>query len=262
LLSCNKKKEGEIIAPPPPPPPPPPTVFLKDITIPNLPSPHYHFEYDAAGKVIFFSYASGDRMYEVLYKGDKISEMRNNISINHDTLRYTYDAAGKVSVVKYIDEHNVNYKRCFLTYTGNQLQKIEWELKQPAGFIIDHSMTFTYLPDGNLSEMIDHTPPVNGQTESTRVTKFEQYDDKVNTDDFMIVHEGEKHMLLFPGLKLQRNNPGKETRTGTTLNYIIDYTYTYNNKGAVLTKTGDLLFTNGQNQGQRFQTHATQTYYE
>ena len=42
-------------SPPPPLPPPPPTavVRLKDMEIPNLPSPYYRFEYDSAGKVAF-----------------------------------------------------------------------------------------------------------------------------------------------------------------------------------------------------------------
>jgi hypothetical protein len=252
LSACNKKKdEGEIVTPPP-------AVFLKDITIPGLPSPYYFFDYDASGKISFASHASGDRNYEVLYNGDKISEMRNNNAINKDTLRYTYDAAGKISVINYIDKNNFNYKRCFLTYNGNKLQKIEWEANLVIGFILDRTMAFTYLADGNLSEMTDHVLPVNGQTETIKTIKYEQYDDKQNTDDFILVHEGGNHMLLFPGLKLQKNNPRKVTRLNF---YTIDYTYTYNDKGAVLTKTGDMLFTHGPNQGQRFQTNATHTYY-
>ena len=47
LFSC--KKENTTVPNTPPPPPPPDQVrkvLLKDITIPNLPSPYYHFEYN------------------------------------------------------------------------------------------------------------------------------------------------------------------------------------------------------------------------
>src|SRR5690349_8530866 len=52
-----------------PPPPPPTGVFLKDVVIPNLPSPYYHFEYDAAGRVLGASFASGVRNYNLTYDG-------------------------------------------------------------------------------------------------------------------------------------------------------------------------------------------------
>lgn len=258
LSACNKKNDDGDIVTPPPPPPPPPSVFLKDITIPNLPSPYYFFDYDGAGKIIHASHASGDRNYDVLWENGRITEMRNFNAVNKDTLRYTYDAAGKIIVINYIDKNNFNYKRCFLNYNGDKLQQIEWGANVGFGFILDRTMDLTYLADGNLSEMSDHVWPVNGQTETFKVTKFEQYDDKVNTDDFILVHEGGNHMLLFPGLRLQKNNPRKVTRMNF---YTIDYTYTYNDKGAVLTKTGDMLFTHGPNQGQRFQTNAAYTYY-
>src|SRR3954471_23039208 len=73
------------------PPPPPTTVLLKDIVIPNLPSPYYHFEYDAQGKVSSASFASGLTTYEVDFSGERITEMKNNTPANHDRLIYVYD---------------------------------------------------------------------------------------------------------------------------------------------------------------------------
>src|ERR1700741_3126120 len=86
LSSCKKEK---INLPSPTSPPSDPTVpvgLLKDIVIPNLPSPYYHFEYDLAGKVSLVSFASDFNKYNVLYDGDKISEMRNDIVVNKDRL--------------------------------------------------------------------------------------------------------------------------------------------------------------------------------
>gem|GEM_PF-6222740 len=89
---------------PPPPPPPDPVkkVLLKDITIPNLPSPYYHFEYNSDSLVTKVDFASGFSIYDVLYSGNNIAEMRNNIIVNHDTLRYLYDNTGKVFMITFI----------------------------------------------------------------------------------------------------------------------------------------------------------------
>ena len=69
-------------------PPPPESVLLKDIVIPNLPSPYYHFEYDADGKVSLVSFASGLTSYDVIYASGRISALRNNTIANHDRLVY------------------------------------------------------------------------------------------------------------------------------------------------------------------------------
>src|SRR5678816_2981040 len=66
-------------------------ILLKDITIPHLPSPYYHFEYNADSTVAKVSFDSGLTMYDLVYSGSRIGEMRNNIIVNHDTLRYVYD---------------------------------------------------------------------------------------------------------------------------------------------------------------------------
>jgi len=89
LFSCKKEKPNSPVIQPPDPVIP--TVFLKDIVIPNLPSPYYHFEYDAIGKVAFVSFASDFTRYNVVYNGDRISEMRNNILVNKDRLQYSYE---------------------------------------------------------------------------------------------------------------------------------------------------------------------------
>jgi hypothetical protein len=257
LLSCNKKKESTDNPLTPPPP-----VFLKDIVVSNLPSPHYHFEYDSSGKYTFALFASGNRMYSIMHDGNRISELRNNTFINHDTLRYIYDA-NRVRTVNYIDESNSLYKRANLFYNSDKLQKIEWERNFAGGFPVDRRITFIYLPDGNLSEMTDHLPAIPGvQNEVTLITRFEQYDTKINKDDFMLLNEGgNPHVLIFPGLQIQKNNPHKIIRTGTGLHYTIDQTYTYSNKNVPLTKTGIVTINSGASAGQQFQSNTAYTYY-
>ena len=84
LLSCKKQNTDPVQ----PPADAVKHVLLKDITIPNLPSPYYHFEYNADSLVTKADFSSGFTIYDVLYNGNSISEMRNNILVNHDTLRY------------------------------------------------------------------------------------------------------------------------------------------------------------------------------
>ena len=250
---------------PPPPPTPAKKILLKDITIPHLPSPYYHFEYNPDSTVKFANFASGFTMYDFIYNGNRLSEMRNNIFVNHDTLRYQYDNTGKVDLIKYINDANVLYRVVFFTYTGDKLTQIEWNHKEgTVGYIIDRTLTLSYYDDGNLKKMTDHRPGINGQIESTFTTTFENYDNKINVDGFSLIHDGiHDHLFLLPGVVIQKNNPRKETGSGGPGQnaYTDDYTYTYNSDNTPSNKSGDFVWTSGSQVGQRFQTNSFYTYY-
>jgi hypothetical protein len=259
LLSSCKKEKLKID---PPTLPPPATVLIKDILINHLPSPFYHFEYNAAGKVTFVSYSSDLLRYDVIYDGDKISEMRNNILVNKDRLQYFYDNAGKVNAVWYVDSTGLVYTRINLTYDGTKLIKLERERKIGSDFIVDKIITMLYHPDGNLLDLTVYRPAMAGQIESMVNDRYEQYDNKINAQGFSLLHEEFfDHFIFLPGVQLQKNNPGKETRTGDGDNYKVDYAYTYNDRSAPLTRSGDFVFTSGSNAGQRFQLSSIYTYY-
>ena len=249
----------------PAPPEPVKKILLKDITIPHLPSPYYHFEYNSDSTVTKVDFASGFSIYDVVYSGNKIGEMRNNIFVNHDTLRYLYDNSDKVFMIKFINQANVLYRHVNIAYNGDQVKEIDWDHKEgDVGFLIDRTVTFTYLPDGNVKTITDHRPAQNGSPEYSATTQFEQYDDKINVEDFSLIHDTyHDHLFLLQGFRLQRNNPGKETFSagpGLTA-YTVNYTYTYNSDNSPSSKTGDLLFTAGSQSGQRFQTNTFYTYY-
>jgi hypothetical protein len=260
LYSCKKEHRG----PEKPPTVPIKHVLLKDITIPNLPSPYYHFEYNADSLVTKADFASGFTIYDVLYNGSKISEMRDNIIVNHDTLRYSYDNTGKVTLIKFINDANVMYRHVFFAYNGDQVKEIEWDRKEGnVGFLIDRTLSFTYYPDGNVKTITEHRPPVAGTSDYISVKTFEQYDDKINVDDFSLIHDGiHDHLFLPQGFRLQKNNPTKEMLSvnGTDL-YTIDYTYSYNNDNTPSNKAGNFLYLSGQYAGQRFQTNSFYSYY-
>jgi hypothetical protein len=264
LFSCKKDHGNPNQPPAVPPAVPAKHILLKDITIPHLPSPYYHFEYNTDSLVTRADFASGFLIYDVLYTGHKITEMRNNIIINHDTLRYVYDNAGRVTIITFIDDANIVYRHAVFTYSGDKIKEIEWDRKQAnGGFLIDRTLTFTFYPDGNVKTITDHRPSLNGVAEYNSIMTLEQYDEKINVDDFGLIHDGiHDHLFLLQGFRLQKGNPRKETLSvnGADL-YTVDYTYTYNNDNTPSIKTGDLLYLSGSNAGQRFVTNSFYTYY-
>ena len=261
LMACGRHRD--ILLPPPPTPPPVPPVLLKDIQVEHLPSPYYHFEYDASKKVSFVSFASDFTRYDVLYSGDRLTEMRNNILVNKDRLQYVYNSAGKVELIKYADSTGVVYKLVDLFYDGARLVKIDRARKVgTVGYVYEKDVKMTYYPDGNLKDITYHYLPFEGQTESTYTIHFDQYDNKINVDGFGLIHEEFfDHLFLLPGVQLQKNNPGIETLTGAVDSYTVNYAYTYNDKGAPLTKTGDLLFLTGTHTGEHLNLSSTFSYY-
>lgn len=261
LAACSDVMNSS--APPPPPPPPPPAVLLKDIVIANLPSPYYHFEYDSTGRIRAVSFASGLTNYDVTYQNGRITQMQNNILVNHDRLVYAYDAAGRVDGVRYVDAAGVTFTVVVFSYDGEKLIGVERDVRVGDSFVIDKTMAMTYDADGNLQDLTEHRPAIAGrQDEATSVEHFEQYDSGINVDGFGLIHDDFfDHLVLLPGVVLQKANPRRETRTGDGLNYVVDYTYIYDNQNRPLSKTGALTITNGTDAGRQFQIGSVFTYY-
>ena len=248
---------------PAPPVPPGPTVFLKDIVIDHLPSPFYHFEYDTDGRVSAASFASGLRVYDVTYDRGRIKEMRNNVIVNHDELIYVYDDAGRVSGIRYRDPTGVTFTLVIFSYDGEKLIGVERDQRVDGGFIIDKTMSLSYDADGNLVTITEHRPAIDGQqTETTTIDRFENYDAKINVDGFSLIHDDFfDHLVLLPGVQLQKGNPRRVTRTGDGLTFTVDYTYTYDDSNRPLTKTGDVRIANGPDAGRHVPTSSVFTYY-
>ena len=101
-------------------------------------------------------------IYDVVYEGSRISEMRNNILVNHDRLQYVYDDAGRVSAVRYVDSNGAVFTVVFLSNEGRKLTGLERDRKVEGGFIIDKTMSFSYYPDGNLMDITEHRPANRG----------------------------------------------------------------------------------------------------
>lgn len=262
LFFTSCKKEDSTIKTPPPGDN---AQFIKSIVYQGLPSPYYYFEYDANHRVSKAAFASGAFTYQLQYQGNQIKEMKSIIASTKINASYQYDEAGRIGFVKISSEDgSTTYKRGFLTYNvQGRLTELEWELNTNAGFALQRTLSFLYDNSGNVIELRDKRHFIEGkQQEALYIDKFEQFDDKVNMDDFTLLHEYSEHLVLFPGVQLQRNNPLKVTRTGDGVNYQITYNYTYNLHKQPVQRAGSMLITSGPESGQTFQLSAAYEYYQ
>ncbi|MBS1663373.1 MAG: hypothetical protein JST68_20180 [Bacteroidetes bacterium] len=246
LFSCKKDHNPPVV----PPPAPAPKILLKEINITGQRPPFYHFDYNSDSTVSQVVFASGLAVYDVLYSGNKIAEMRDKTPVNKDTLRYAYNSQGKLSTISIIDDDtHVVIRHVVFTFDGDLLKKIAWDHKEDKGFVVDKAQQFDYYADGNLKTKIGLLRDLSG--EFTDTTRYEQYDNKINVDDFTIVNGSvNEHVFLFQGFRLQKNNPGKVTFTQPSglNNSITTYTYTYNQNNTPSKSTGD-IFVNGTGAG-------------
>jgi len=244
--------------------PPPTPVLLKDVVIDRLPSPFYHFDYDASGRISGLSYASGLDNYTVSYQGERIRQIDNTGPTSLARIAYSYDPDGHVAGVRYVDATGANIGIVDYTYENGKLTGVERNRLLGNALVIDKTTTLTYYPDGNLATLTEHRPAVAGfQDDATNVIRYEQYDTGTNVVGFSLIHDDFfDHLVLLPGVVIQKNNPRLETRTGDGLTYTVSYTYGYDTDGKhPLTKRGDLVITGGGTVGQRIQIGSTFTYY-
>jgi hypothetical protein len=262
LFICSCKKDPKEPATPPEPPVDKPAVKLKEMNVRNLPTPYYHFDYNNTGFITHVSFGSGMGIYDVIYDGTRILRMENKNEPNLDILEYEY-TNGRLSTINIKNVNGVSYRRVVLTVnTSQQLQKLEWDVLQNNGrFVHDWFQQFSYYADGNLKEVTEHFYPVNNQLEYTTTRKFEQYDDKVNSDAFSLLNPYQnQHLILLPAFTLQKNNPRRLIHTGDGVNYEVDYSYTYDAANRPLVKTGQVMFTSGSDIGKQIETQSTYSY--
>jgi hypothetical protein len=241
---------------------PPASVLLKDVDVTNLPSPYYHFDYGAGRQITRVSFASDFLIYDVLYQNNRIAELRNITAGNTDRLQYVYDRAGRVETVNYLHSTGTVFARVRLTYDGDRLTRLDRERDLGAGFTVEKTMSFSYYADGNLQEIVDHRPALNGQPETTTVDRFEQYDLNVNVDGFGLIHNDFfDHVVLLPDVQLQKGNPARETFTGGGTDYRFDYTYTYDENKRPLARQGTATILTGPDAGRTIPLSTVFSYY-
>ncbi len=258
-IGCKKDKN------PIPPPVTVAPVLVKDIVHQNLPSPYYHFQYDSAGRVKRAEFSSGLAMYDISWEQNRLIEMKNTVMVNKDRLSYEYDASGRPVVVRIADEAGNVYRRAFLSYdAASRLKEMEWEVRITGiGFAKEQAYSFTYHPDGNLANLRDERIFIDGvQNAAVYTDQFELYDTKPNADGFSLIHTTDRHLVLLPGVILQKNNAGKIIRSGDGTNYRINYTMVYNNKNLPVQKNGEMEITSGPAAGTKLTLGTQISFYD
>lgn len=237
-------------------------ILLKDMIVKNLPSPYYHFEYNDSGFITRASWQSGFNVYNLFYSNGRISQMQNNTAVNKDRLTYVYEK-GLVAQINFTNEAGVTFKKSSFTYNASkQLTKVDWTIITTDGSNIpERSMQLEYYADGNLATLNDHMIEIPGiQPDAVYTDTYENYDNKSNADAFALIHKIDDHLILLPGIVLQKNNPQKETRSGDGLHYAITYTYTYRDS-LPIKKDGDMVILNGDGAGTHTNYNISFSYY-
>lgn len=243
-----------------------PSVKLKEMSVEKLPSPYYHFNYNDSGYITQVIYSSGLTTYYISYTGKKIQTIETNkdvpFDINKDKIVYEY-TNGDATLIKVIDKNGIFYRKCTLSYlSSHQLQKLTWELNPGTGFVTEQTLVFSYYTDSNLKEIAYHDFAVGPQQDRTYTERFENYDNKVNPDGFTWLHTNQHHPVLLPTTRLQKNNPGRDIRTGAqVLTYEANYSYTYDAADRPLIKNGPVKFTEINGTTGQFESRTTFSYY-
>ncbi|HEY4132520.1 MAG TPA: hypothetical protein VGM50_18050 [Gemmatimonadaceae bacterium] len=250
-------------SPPAPPTNPSSGVLLKNIEISTLPSPFYHFDYDATGQISGASFASSLSTYTVSYANGRLDAMRNSGPINSNRLVYSYDNLGRCTAVRYLDSIGNAVAIVFLGYNGQQLTTLERDRLVTGGGVVEKTMSFTYGADGNLTDVTERHPAVAGERDESTVTDhYEDYDRGINVDGFSLLHsEFFDDLVLLPQVQLQKGNPRTVTHTGDGENFRVQYGYVYDAQNRPLARNGVITLTSGPNVGQQIPSTTTFSYY-
>lgn len=238
------------------------TIMLKDIEAERLPSPYYHFEYDALHFVKRVSFASDYFVYDVSYENMRVSKLIN--IINKDSLVYEY-SDGQVSDIeefsgrtgKLVYNYHLSYN------SGKQLAQVLWYHYPDVGesFLYKRA-ALAYHPDGNLASIDWYYTLSPGPLSWSSRSEFSEYDNKTNTTDLVLLKENWffDSYLFLPQVTLQKNNPMKEHITSATNEYFISNSYDYQN-GLPTTKYSLVNQTKGENPAPPTQVATHFSYY-
>jgi len=263
LISACSKNPAD---PAPIPVPPPVNVIdtarvrLKQIEIPNLPSPYFEFVYNDSGYATHINFASNFFKYELEYNNKRISRMTNQI--NGDKLVYQYQN-GNVSA---IDQYSgiTGFRLWHYEFAYDVMQKlvnVKWYVFPSNGSdsLLEKVADLKYGADGNLSEYKYSIRMDDGSMQWGSTYTFSNYDKKINVDDFGMLKQFFDHLLYLPAVKFQTNNPASSKISSTVNEFEINYQYQYQGN-LPQAKTTTIRQTKGSDAG-RVTTSTTQYSY-
>ena len=238
------------------------SILLKEVTVSSLPSPYFQFAYDNAGFITHIDFASQLFSWQVQYKNNRVIRLINT-NFNKDTLEYTY-VNNRVAIIRHTSSQNGQLLSQYdFTYdnTGLLQQMRWWAFPQPGSdSVLSRKVNLVYYATGNLQEYDDYNLDTANTLVLTSTSKFTNYDEGVNVDDFYLLKNFFDDFLFLPQVKLQKNNPAHETIQTPNTDYAIDYTYKYNTNKLPFEKDYIISITRGTNTGQQYAEKDQFTY--
>jgi len=237
------------------------SIRLKEMVVSNLPSPHYKFQYNNERFVTALEHSSGLVKYELEYANGRLRKMTEKMF--GDSLIYSYSGSNVSAIDVY---SGITGKREWHhEFTYNQQRKLlkaEWFVIAGTGtnLIRERKMEFMYRSDGNLAHYTDYFADVNGEYGPYTVVAFDQYDDKINVDDFDLLKYNFGHVVYLPGIRLQNNNPRYRHQENAVNEFEITYSYTYNDR-LPMVKTTTVKKLRGDNAGLTTTGNTTYSYF-
>jgi hypothetical protein len=222
------------------------TVLLKDMDVEHLPSPYFHFEYDALHYVNKISFASEFFVYSVEYEHNRVKTIHSQP--NGNTLVYVYNN-GQVSDINEFSGRTGTIAFTYhFTYDANhQLVQAFWYKYLDSGEASPFKRAdLAYLADGNLASLDLYYAITPGQLSWSSKEEFSDYDSNTNVEDITLLKDFFDAYLFLPQVKLQRNNPMKEHIISDVNEYEISNAFDYQN-GLPITKTSLVNQTKGGN---------------
>lgn len=235
-------------------------ILLKDVNAQSLPSPYFHFEYDAFGLAKRIGFASGFYNYNLAYDNRKLLKMTN--IINNNSLEYTW-SNGKVTDIR---ERRITgemiWHYIFLYNSNDQVKEIRWyQMNNATGdSLLYRKVKLAYRLEGNLARYDDYRS-TSGPLEWSHTEEFSNFDDGENVDDFGILKDFFDHVLFLPNIRLQINNPRDVRFTSVQNDYDIHYDWTYNNNKLPVLKRTTFTQTRGSDAGRTISASTSYSYY-
>lgn len=256
LVSCSKKEKLPTL-PTPAPVTDARTILLKTVAEQSMPL-QYKFVYDAEHYVTEINYANGFSIYNVMYENKRVKKVTNNWSRSY--LLYQYQNG----LVTHIDEfdsadHKLEDYQLQYNNAGKLTELTRKNYREDAAGVLYKKEKMIYHADGNLARLEQYLLN-NGTLKLMLAKDYSGYDNNTNIDDFYKLHGFLETFVFLPQVKLQVNNPRKEIVTTEANTFEITYSYEFSNQLPVK-KTGDMIQTRGNGNGQVFHFVNRYSYY-
>ncbi len=257
MVSCKKDdKPGTGF-----PPPEDSKYLLKEVTIQNLPSPYFRFNYANDSTVQEISFASGLTNYLINYLDGKISTVMN--VKQNSRLQYEW-TNNRVSAILSQDmaSGKRNWTYLFQYNIIGQLSKITWYRFQSNGVdsVRYRETKLLYHKDFNLASYEEYGLQTDSSYKWNKSASYSGYDKGSNVDAFYLFKEFFEDLLYLPDVRIQINNARNIVLRNGANEYNITNTFQYV-QGMPVTKLSRIQQTKGTDAGKKTESLTQYTYY-